>query len=138
MELKHLTKRQYDLRRYLWNRRTEWTSSADIYRNVPGYAAEKTAYKQINDDVKEINDSGIYRHMIITDRSKGYKLPTKAEFWDWAGRAYAEAVKKIAYVNRRIKDAKMDGQGIIPHLETFQSGFYERFIEETEKGGDAK
>lgn len=134
METKKLTKRQYDLRRYLWNNRTEWKSSKDVCKAVESYENEETAYKQINADVKIINDSGIYHHMIITDRTKGYKLPTKAEFWDWAQKAYAEALKKIAYVNRRIKEAKMDGQGIIPCLETFKAGFYDRFIEEMEKG----
>ncbi len=137
MELKHLTPRQYDLRKYLWNHRTEWTSSKDIYKAVPGYASEKTAYKQINSDVKEINESGIYHHIIITDRTKGYKLPTKEEFWEWAGGAYNEAKRKIAYVNNLLKLAKSDGQGILPYLETYDKGFYERFVSEVE-GKEAK
>lgn len=127
-----LTPRQRELRRYLWNSRTEWVSSKQIFDNVAGYNSKSTAYKQINEDVHAINESGEYDKIIITDRVLGYKLATKKQFEDWAKRAYAESIRKIVYVSRLIKDAKMDDQGIIPGIEGYQREFYDKFVEEGE------
>ena len=138
MEVKKLAPRQYALRRYLWNHRTEWTSSKDIYKAVPGYETEKTAYKQINKDVKAINMSGLFYHIIITNRAKGYKIPTKKEFWDWARKAYCESMGKLQYLHALLKMAKSDGQGILPHLESFQEEVYDRFAEDGEEGSEAE
>lgn len=121
-ERPRLTPRQRALRRFLWSRRTEWVSS-----------------KEINDDYHAINGSGEYDKKIIPDRARGYKLATKAEFGRWAKKAYAEAIRKIVYVCAQIKDAKMDGQGIIPGLEGYQREFYEKFVKEEttcKKNGD--
>lgn len=130
-----LTRRQFYLRKYLWRHRTEWVSSKEIFENVPGYESKATAYKQINDDYHAINDSGAFDKKIIPDRVRGYKLATKKEFHHWAKKAYAEAIRKIVYVCNQIKDAKMDGQGIIPGLEGYQREFYEKFVEEEAKNG---
>ena len=130
-----LTKRQYDLRRYLWNHRTEWKSSKELFDGVYGYEKANTAYKQINEDVKRINVSGIFDKKIITNRVKGYKLATKKEFEEWAKQAVIEAKKKIKYVYDVIGDAKLDGQGIIPGLEGFDREFYEKFVREETANG---
>lgn len=127
---KKLTPRQYELRRFLWKNRTQWVSSKEVFDGVKGYDKQSTAYKQINDDVHAINGSGIFDKIIITDRGKGYKLATKAEFRDWSRRAYAECIKKIVYVCGLINGARMDGQGIIPGLEGYQREFYDKFVEE--------
>ncbi len=102
-----------------------------------GYERPNTAYKQINKDVHAINDSGIFDKLIITDRAKGYKLATRAEFKAWSKRAYAECISKIVYVCGLINKAKMDGQGIVPGLAGYQREFYDRFVAETEGGKDA-
>lgn len=129
-ERPRLTPRQRALRRFLWSRRTEWVSSKEIFDNVKGYGNAANAYKEINDDYHAINGSGEYDKKIIPDRARGYKLATKAEFGRWAKKAYAEAIRKIVYVCAQIKDAKMDGQGIIPGLEGYQREFYEKFVKE--------
>ena len=128
-----LTPRQYALRRFLWNHRTEWVSSKRIAEEVKGYEFSSTAYKAINEDYHAINDSGVFDKKIIPDRVRGYKLATKKEFNHWAKKAYAEAIRKIVYVCNQIKDADMDGQGIIPGIEGYQREFYEKFVEEEEK-----
>ena len=128
-----LTPRQYELRKFLWNNRTEWKSSKEIFAGVAGYESEKTAYKGINKDIRRINRSGIFDKKIITDRTKGYKLATKKEFEEWSRKAVVEAKKKIAYVYGVIGDAAKDGQGIIPGLEGFDRQFYDCFVEEIKK-----
>lgn len=139
METKiQLTKRQYALRRFLWANRTDWVSSKNIFNNVIGYDSARTAYKQINADVHAINDSGIYDKIIITDRCYGYKLATKKEFSIWSRKNYAECVRKIDYVNKLIKTARLDGQGIIPGLEGYQRDFYEKFVDEGEENKPCK
>ena len=128
-----LTPRQCALRRFLWEHRTEWVSSKQIYEGVKGYDRQSTAYKQINDDYHAINDSGQYDKMIIVDRLRGYKLATKEEFKRYSRRAYSEAIRKIVYICNLIKSAKMDGQGIIPGLEGYQREAYEKFVKEEEE-----
>lgn len=128
-----LTERQFALRRYLWNHRTEWVSSKQIFENVRGYEKENTAYKQINEDYHAINDSGVFDKIIIPDRVKGYKLATKKEFEKYSKKAYSEAIRKIVYICNLIKTAKMDGQGIVPGLEGYQRQFYEKYVEEEDK-----
>jgi len=133
-----LTPRHYALRRFLWNHRTEWKSSKEIADNVPGYEKRDTAYKQINTDVHDINKSGKFDKIIITDRVYGYKLATKREFKHWAHRAYSESIRKLVYVYDVIESSKWDGQGIIPGLEGYQREAYEKFVKEEKKYGAKK
>lgn len=125
-----LTPRHYALRRFLWNNRTEWKSSKEIFDNVQGYEKRETAYKQINKDVHDINKSGKFDKIIITDRVYGYKLATKAEFEHWAKKAYAESINKLVYVYGVIADSRWDGQMIIPGLEGYQREAYEKYVRE--------
>ena len=131
-KIKKLCPRQFRLREFLDENSSEWKSSKEIANGVEGYDNPSTAYKTINSDVHAINRSGTFDQIIITDRTKGYKLATKEEFGEWASKAFSEAVRKITYVHGIIKDAKMDGQGIIPGLEGFRREFYEKFVKEEE------
>lgn len=127
-----LTPRQYELRRYLEAHTDVWTSSKTIAENVAGYDA-KDAYKQINQDYHAINSSGIFDKKIIPSRVKGYKLATKEEFERWAKREYASSIRKIVYVQQQVKDARLDGQEIIPGIEGYQREFYDKFVKENSK-----
>ncbi len=133
-----LTPRHYALRRFLWDNRNEWKSSKEIFDGVSGYENRETAYKQINKDVHDINKSGKFDKIIITDRVCGYKLATKKEFKHWAHKAYAESIRKLEYVYGVIKDSKWDGQGIIPGLEGYQRKAYEKYVKEERKYGAKK
>ena len=127
-----LTPRQYDLRKFLWHNRTRWVSSKEIDAAIPGFGGEKVAYKTINEDVKAINLSKIFDKMIITSRTKGYKLATKKEFWSWAKDQWAELRKKGDYITALVEEGHKNGQGVIPGLAGFQREFYDKFVEEEE------
>lgn len=105
-----INERQSKLHAYLWANRGRWVLSREIYAAVPGYSSEKTAYKEINADMRTLNMSGEFNQKTIGDRAKGYKLATREEFWDWSRRSRDEAIRRLAYLSAMNRDAKLDGQ----------------------------
>ena len=105
-----INERQSKLHAYLWANRGRWVLSREIYAAAPGYSSEKTAYKEINADMRTLNMSGEFNQKTIGDRAKGYKLATREEFWDWSRRSRDEAIRRLAYLSAMNRDAKLDGQ----------------------------
>lgn len=120
-----INERQSKLHAYLWANRGRWVLSREIYAAVPGYSSEKTAYKEINADMRTLNMSGEFNQKTIGDRAKGYKLATREEFWDWSRRSRDEAIRRLAYLSAMNRDAKLDGQ------ITLEGKTIHVFVEET-------
>ncbi len=122
-----INERQSKLHAYLWANRGRWVLSREIFRAVDGYESESTAYKEINQDIHALNVHGDHRQKVISNRTMGYKLATKAEYTEWSERIKSEAFRKLAYISAINKDAKLDGQITLPE---FGGGTYRFFVEE--------
>lgn len=112
------TERQIALRDYFERMALEfpgqWSKGEDVHLAMAmlgyDYGNPKTAYKKINEDVRFLDVCGLYPTMIIGDRTKGYKLATKAEFLEWGRRQRDEAIGKLNLLSYMADAAKLDGQ----------------------------
>lgn len=126
-----MTERQKMLWDVLKANKGIWLPSTKVYEAVNATSLfddyyeckAEVAYKQINADMIEINESGEVPGIIISDRSKGYKIAeTKEEFFHWCKTYMGEASKKFKYAKPLAQKAGMDGQQM---LDLFGEGITE-------------
>jgi hypothetical protein len=120
---KHLTTRQYRLYDFLCENPSQWFKAKEIQETLaifyPWYGEEKDFTgiigKQINDDVRLIREAVgiVFDKLIVSNRSKGYKVATPEEFKTFYKSQHQEAIRKLARLSIMSKHSKMHGQGKI-------------------------
>lgn len=131
-----LTQRQKNLLEVLQSRKSEWTKSKEIKKLMALYPSdnyegkepeyeESVIYKLINDDMKAINRSEKASIMLISNRAKGYKLATKAEYKRYSKRRWQQIASMAK--SQRSADAKARENGMMDILD--DESIKERFID---------
>ena len=129
-----LTPRQWRLYNYLKARGDQWTTQAEIARDMFAkhgdyahiiYDGEdfhnKAARYLMTDDIRKINDSGVIQKIIISS-GRGIKLANDEEFDLYIRKEIAASVRRLLRAKRKAEKGKRDGQFKI----TF--GEYEREV----------
>lgn len=68
------------------------------------------AGKYISNEIQRINASGEYDRKVVSNRCRGYLIPTKGQFDDWAKRRGMELRGAIARFYSQCRSAGADGQ----------------------------
>lgn len=116
-----MNKRQSKLYEYLLLRNGEWTTHAEIARELyaeygnaecclePKGYHDTTERGYISDDIRAINISAGFEKIIISS-SKGVKIANEAEFDTYIKNQYNATIRKLARIYKMAKKGNRDGQ----------------------------
>lgn len=132
----HLLERHYRLRDLLEEAQNRWLTAEKIYEWLPFFYPwdGKTNFtgsvgRLIAKDVQLINKSFVFQKIIVSHRSKGYKLGTKDE----CEKYISQQKKELSDRWKRLKEIAsrygLDGQMKIPfEEEPYARDHYEMFV----------
>jgi hypothetical protein len=121
-----LTGRQYALRRLLMERSGEWLTAKQIFSLMNFSLISEDRYewdgranftgtvgREIVADVEAINASGAFDKIVVSDRSKGYKLATKEEYERYSKSRWKSLKRSIKGLSQLDWQARLDRQTVI-------------------------
>jgi hypothetical protein len=121
-----LTGRQYALRRLFLEHCGEWITAKRIFAFMGLSLIGEERYewdgkanftgavgREIVADVEAVNRSGVFYKIVVSDRSKGYKLATKEEYERYSKSRWKSLKRSIKGLSQLDWQARLDRQTVI-------------------------
>lgn len=117
MQDKNLHNRQFALYEYLKTKGDEWTTQAQISRDLPEFYPcgdfsdyhNSNARLKITADIRTLNESGLIQKIILSG-AKGVKIATEEEFDHYIGKQINAAVRRLNRFKNLAAKGNRDGQ----------------------------
>lgn len=125
-----LTERQERAFAFLMGRKGKWTTAKEIFGAVPGYTWDGKgdfcgqAGKEIYRDFRACSLDPSCPGIVVSDKSKGYRVASREEFLSYRARRLRSLKKSLADLYAMDRKAMAHGQGtvgadgIVSFLET--------------------